>query len=235
MKTFAIGDIHGMKGFLDLALQKVQELAGSEPARVVFLGDYVDRGPDSYGVIETIKNGPKNPLHEWIALRGNHDDMMAREILGQDNMAWKGSYGDITLASYSGIKAKNIIDHVSWISQLPYLYADNYRYYCHAGMVAEIDAFSQSKEDLIWCRPDFEPAGYHGRPVVHGHTPRKLPNLVYKNDKLSRINLDTGACFSHVNGFLTLAYWENESDLIPQFYGIREGNVSIVPPTIHRI
>src|SRR3954454_811755 len=81
-KLYAVGDLHGMSGLLREALTFIDHDAGQEPAYVVFVGDLVDRGPASKGVLDILMSGPPSPRHKWIPLKGNHDHLLERALAG---------------------------------------------------------------------------------------------------------------------------------------------------------
>src|SRR3982750_1526124 len=84
VRTYWVGDIHGMSGLLQQALAFIGVDAKDQPARVIFLGDYVDRGPNPKGVLDRLMAGPTNPRHVWTCLRGNHDQLMADALAGDE-------------------------------------------------------------------------------------------------------------------------------------------------------
>src|SRR5689334_10293139 len=103
--TYAIGDIHGCHDLLTRLLGRIHRDAErrGEAARIVFLGDYIDRGPDSRGVIATLMAGPQRPGDEWICLLGNHEDVMLEAPASPElNAIWLREGGNTTLASFGG-------------------------------------------------------------------------------------------------------------------------------------
>src|SRR5687768_5768177 len=125
MKTYAIGDVHGCLPLLEEALAWIEQDAGDAPANVVTLGDYVDRGTNSKGVIERLMKGMQNPNHTMVSLAGNHDQMMLMAAKGDRGYAevWMMNGGRETLESYrlnvpSPYEAR-ISDFVDAALQLP--------------------------------------------------------------------------------------------------------------------
>jgi serine/threonine protein phosphatase 1 len=186
--VYAIPDIHGYREMLDAALHLVAGDGGDE-AHIVFLGDYVDRGPDSRGVLQTLIDGIAAG-RDWTALRGNHDQMFLDALEGRmepERFQWwmQGNLGGReTLASfgvdtpaYRGDWRQKIPGlHRQFLSTLPYTYQTEELFLCHAGISPGTPLERQVPEDLMWIR---EPFLYdtrdHGKLVVHGHTPVDAP------------------------------------------------------------
>ncbi|MBR9844556.1 MAG: serine/threonine protein phosphatase, partial [Rhodobacteraceae bacterium] len=181
-------------------------------ASVVFLGDLVDRGPDSAGVIDLLQKGVAEGRN-WTVLRGNHDRMYSyfmeevprpdpQVLLGMDWFSDRIG-GRTTLASY-GIEtgeasryyqihpeARAVIPeaHVSFMAGLPAYHQVGELLFVHAGIRPEVPLAEQSEDDLCWIRHDFlDYSEAHPWLVVHGHTPQKAP--VHEGN---RVNLDSGA------------------------------------------
>lgn len=224
MKTYAIGDIHGCSSLLREALRWIDEDAGTSEAVIVTLGDYVDRGPDSRGVIECLMRGPQKSNRRWVNLAGNHDQMMLMAARGHEGYAevWMlngaretfASYG-IEIPSLGECKVEDIlraakllpVEHIEWLEQLGTSADDGKRFFCHAGCMPGVPLEKQTLDNLLWYRhpkdmPDFD----FGRLIVHGHTPQfQRP---YISDL--RVNIDTGACFAK-GGKLTVAAWNSKN------------------------
>ena len=193
--VYAIGDIHG-------SLQKLRDLmtlcaqhAEGRSATFVFLGDYIDRGPDSRGVIEALMALQSRQPDRVIALKGNHEAFAIEVIDGErDAEFWLREGGAATLRSYRIDDARDLpYAHVSWLRSLPLCYDDGQRFFVHAGIDPEKPLDAQSDHDLIWIREPFlSDARDHGRLIVHGHTPQTdgIPDF-----RGNRLNLDTGAVF----------------------------------------
>lgn len=204
----AIGDVHGHAAMLDQLYAAIrEETAGIDPARpryLVHLGDYIDRGPDSRGVLARIREGL--PGFATVALRGNHEQMMldAVTLPGFENMMlWLRNGGNAALASY-GLEAigpaaaaaelaEAHADDLAWLDGLPHYWLTEHFLFVHAGIVPGRPIAEQKAKDLIWIRDAFLNSPLdHGVLVVHGHTPtydgepEVMPN---------RLNLDTGAAF----------------------------------------
>lgn len=128
--TFAVGDIHGCLEQLEALLASIESVVAG--GRVVFLGDLVDRGPDSRGVVERIMGGPRRASWEWITLKGNHEAMLLAARKGQAEMSlWLTNGGEETMASYGGAIP---LSHLVWMAELPSLVVDRHRIFVHAGV-----------------------------------------------------------------------------------------------------
>jgi serine/threonine protein phosphatase 1 len=197
-RLIAIGDIHGQLDMLKLLLEKVQPTAAD---KLIFIGDYIDRGPDSKGVVNFLLDFKQH--FNAVFLRGNHEDMLLA-FLGQDPNAHYGEAylyngGEHTVRSYAGENAtftdlKNAIpeSHLEFFKQLKYYHIEEEFLFVHAGIVPGIPIEKQRTEDLIWIREEFlySETGI-GKIVVFGHTPLRSPLIT--NDK---IGIDTGAGYN---------------------------------------
>lgn len=210
---YAVGDIHGQIDMMRTALDLI-EADGGPDAKIVFLGDYVDRGPDSRGVLQTLIDG-QAAGRNWITLKGNHDRYLSRFLdtaKVDDSATRSGLYwfnprlgGDKTLASY-GVEAEDGApiapihaaaraavprDHWTFVDQLPLYHVTDDLLFVHAGIRPNVALSDQVEDDLIWIRDGFltyEPA--HPWLVVHGHTALEAPEHFG-----NRIDLDGGAGF----------------------------------------
>lgn len=192
--TFAIPDLHGRLDLLEQAMSRILEHVDNQVARIVTLGDYVDRGPDSRGVIEFLMQW-SFPNLQLIALKGNHEAMMWEAC---NNLVeaewWIENGGNETLASYGGGPRfggtlHEIIPHhhLRWIDQLPMVYADLHRVFVHAGVDPRLPLHQQSDRTLLWKRyPRGGESGHGRRHVVHGHHADEKAPLLFKG----RTNLD---------------------------------------------
>lgn len=205
MIYYAIGDVHGRDDLLEaihrhIAADREKHHAG-EPATLVHVGDYVDRGPDSIEVIDRLMAGV--PGFRMICLKGNHEAMMLTCTQTDDRQAWMGwlkNGGDATIRSLdlrirSGqFKARDLVtalgdDRLAWLEGLPLYHATPDYLFVHAGILPGTPIEQQRERDLLWIRYRFlESDEDHGRVVVHGHTPMDAPD--YRDN---RIGIDTGA------------------------------------------
>jgi len=212
MRLYAVGDIHGRFDLLQEITSEIgRDIERSRPGRSleIFLGDYVDRGPQSRGVVEWMAEAPLI-ADERICLLGNHEDMLLRALDDRSVMAnWLFNGGGETLLSY-GVKARGLggetglIDlqqgfraslpgaHLEFLAGLPRSVALAPYFFVHAGIRPERPLDAQDPEDLIWIREPFLHSNEDfGCVVVHGHTPVMSPDV-----RSNRINIDTGAVFT---------------------------------------
>ena len=212
---YAIGDIHGHLDQLQAAHARIasdRDESGTAAARVVHIGDLVDRGPDSKRVIQYLIDGIGRG-EDWVILRGNHDQMFLDFLAGNDGphprlrkgMTWQHHVmgGKATLNSY-GI-ARKLVEreasfckrarakvpgtHAEFLDNLPYWHREDGLIFVHAGIRPGFPLEAQDEEDLLWIRDDFLwHHGDHEALIVHGHTPVDEPTH-YGN----RVNIDTGA------------------------------------------
>jgi len=185
MRTYVISDLHGRLDLLEYALAQIE---ARPVGRVIFTGDYIDRGPDSAGVVYRIMAGPKNGWL-WTPIRGNHEDMLLQCRDGDQIGWWMANGGMETLKSYGGFIPN---DHVQWMDRLPRLTWDEHRVYTHAGVSEDFDLDSQPEAITQWFRyPKGANVGWRGMHVVHGHTPQMDGPELYSQ----RTNLDIGGVF----------------------------------------
>lgn len=172
--TYAVPDLHGRLDLLEAALAEIAAHAAG-PARIVFLGDYIDRGPDSCGVLSRLTAGPA-PGSAWICLSGNHEAMMVAALAHKrDVEAWLAAGGDITLQSYQRLGAgwrETLVAHGAWAAQLALTHIDAHRVFVHAGIDPTVPLDRQTRETLLWVRhPRTYDVTLPGRHIVHGHVP----------------------------------------------------------------
>lgn len=195
MLTYAIGDVHGCHGMLEALLARVEGDAAGRPHRLVFLGDYIDRGPDSAGVLSRLRRMQAAAPGRVVCLKGNHEDLMLGAISQPARLAlWLHNGGGTTLASLGCPDLRDVPDDlIGWLSACPTWFRDERRIFVHAGLRPGRDAAEQSDHDRLWIREPFLTADYDfGAFVVHGHTPQLggTPDI-----RPQRVNLDTGAVY----------------------------------------
>jgi serine/threonine protein phosphatase 1 len=206
MKTFAIGDVHGSLAKLEGLLSSCRDLARAED-RFVFLGDYIDRGPQSKEVVDTLIDLSRTAAGQMICLLGNHEALVLAALSGGiAETRWLAYGGSATLQSYRVSAARDLpSDHLDWLRSLPSTYDDGQRFFVHAGIDPGRPLTEQDPKALLWVREPFlSDTRDHGRLIVHGHTPtiNSVPEL-----RANRLNLDTGAAYG---GPLTAAVFRTD-------------------------
>ncbi len=217
MQSYAIGDIHGHIDLLRAAhdwIEADRAREGARDAPVVHVGDLVDRGPDSAGVIAHLRAGQQAGAN-WVVLKGNHDRMFARFLRDPEvpepglrsALSWLHPRigGGETLASYG---VRNASDRplakvhddaaaavpeadIAFIEDLPTWHKRGDVVFVHAGIRPGIPLDRQDESDLVWIREGFlEDTRDHGFLVVHGHTALPAPEH-YGN----RVNIDSSAAY----------------------------------------
>jgi diadenosine tetraphosphatase ApaH/serine/threonine PP2A family protein phosphatase len=209
--TYAVGDIHGCLDKLESLVETCRAHAAGAATRFVFLGDYIDRGPDSAGVLRFMLRLQSELQEGLIALKGNHEAMALECASGRaSSIMWRHNGGEATLESYGVSRAAELpIVHLDWLRSLRLSYDDGVRFFVHAGIDPDMPLAVQDEVDLLWIREPFlTDRRDHGRLIVHGHTPLATgrPELCG-----NRLNLDTAAVFG---GPLTAAVF-NELEIEP--------------------
>jgi serine/threonine protein phosphatase 1 len=194
-KVFAIGDIHGSFDRLQDLMQKIPVDFANDT--LVFIGDYIDRGPASVEVVEYLLDLKKR-VPGIIFLKGNHEDMLEKYLDGTDRFTYLLNGGQTTLDSYLSKTDRSDsfpipTDHMEFFKSLRLYYETEAYIFVHAGLRPKVPLASQEAEDLLWIRDKFIYSKYNfGKPVVFGHTPLEKP-LVEPN----KIGIDTGAVYSN--------------------------------------
>jgi serine/threonine protein phosphatase 1 len=242
MRTYAIGDIHGHIGLLREVHAWIEaDMAEYGAAPVVHIGDLVDRGPDSRGVVEYLRAGVAEG-RDWVVLKGNHDRLFTGFL---NDMTWHDpamraelSYlhpnigGGATLASYG---VKNAADrpvapvhaeavaavpqaHRDFLQACPTWYQRGEVIYVHAGIRPGVPIAEQTEDDLVWIRKGFlEDSRDHGALIVHGHTALKVPTHFG-----NRVDIDSSAAYG---GPLTVVVLEGRA----VFNLTAEGRTPLLP------
>jgi serine/threonine protein phosphatase 1 len=217
-RVYAVGDVHGRADLLVALTARIdddlEEYPTAKPLEV-FLGDYIDRGPDSRLVLDHLIERRRS--HAMIFLKGNHEAYAIAALRGQQVLSEWMEIGAIpTLLSY-GIKPSRPFDPVSemafsraipeshkrFINGLAMSFTCGDFFFTHAGVRPGVPLRTQSERDLLWIRDEFlVQEEDFGKVVVHGHTPVMEPDI-----RLNRINIDTGA---YATGRLTCLVLEGE-------------------------
>ncbi|MEM8988420.1 MAG: metallophosphoesterase [Pseudomonadota bacterium] len=222
MRLYAIGDIHGRDDLLGGLLECIEEDRANfvGATRLIFLGDYIDRGLQSKDVLGRLY---ALSLRDETAvfLKGNHEDAMLRFLEGLDEDALWLSFGGVeTLQSY-GVETSTMArasmaalvdralglipeEHIAFLRKLELSATFGDYMFVHAGVRPDQPLDAQTPADLMWIRNDFLNSDIRpDKTIVHGHTPNRTPV-----DLGWRIGVDTGAGW---NGQLTAVVLEGES------------------------
>jgi serine/threonine protein phosphatase 1 len=226
-RIYAVGDIHGRADLLSETIARIEEDLRRRPiqhAREVYLGDYVDRGPDSKGVIDQL--AVRLVQRSAACLRGNHEALFETFLRDDPSTIhrWTQLGALHTFASYgvsvrSGTATRSPLElqkslrqalphtHDLFLQCLSSSFSCGDFLFVHAGIRPGIPIMEQNSEDLLWIREEFLNSTIdHGKVIVHGHTPVDHPDI-----RDNRINIDTGAWFS---GTLTCIAIEGSTVLV---------------------
>ncbi|MGF6860297.1 serine/threonine protein phosphatase 1 [Rhodobacteraceae bacterium MBR-64] len=217
MRSYAIGDIHGQLDLLRAAHARIaadRAVCADHAAPVIHIGDLVDRGPDSAGVLEFLASGVAAG-DPWIVLRGNHDRMLSGFLDNpayhdpglRSELSWLNPRlgGAATLASYgvdhaetrplpdvhAEARQKVPAAHRRLLAKAPLWHLRGEVLFVHAGIRPGVDLRDQVEDDLLWIRAPFlEDSRDHGALVIHGHT--ALDQATHFGN---RVDIDSGAAF----------------------------------------
>lgn len=212
---YAIGDIHGRSDLLAKLLKTIEaDAGGSAPDKrraLVFLGDYVDRGPDSRGVVEMLLHDLPQGFDQHF-LKGNHEALMLDFLEEPSDLdLWLANGAATTFASY-GVDLAALVraraepetwrrallaglpeDHRRFLENLELAVSFGDYLFVHAGVKPGVPIDEQDPHDLVWIRSEFlRSDADFGKVVVHGHTPVPAPEI-----RANRIDIDTGAVFTN--------------------------------------
>lgn len=230
--VYAVGDIHGRLDLLTILMSKISadatRTATADQAVLVFLGDYVDRGPASRGVIEMVRAMQRASDFEVRALMGNHEQTLLRFLEDATiGPTWAEFGGSATLAAYGVAPPQQRSDTAGWAAaqaaftaalppddlsflrglKLSDIYGDYM--FVHAGVRPDTPLDRQEAADMLWIRDEFlDNERRLEKVVVHGHTPEVEPHLGQV-----RIGVDTGA---YATGVLSAARLYGRSQSIIQ-------------------
>jgi serine/threonine protein phosphatase 1 len=215
IRIYAVGDLHGRVDLLDRLLMHIDDDLASFPAQRalhIFLGDYVDRGPDSRFVLDRLV--ARGQTHEAVFLKGNHELFLLDFLRNPEVLKHWGQYGGVdTLMSYGVVPPFNpsaeqlaglatalykaMPDaHLKFLGQLQTSFTCGDYFFVHAGVRPGVAFAEQQEKDLLWIRDEFlQYADGFGKIIVHGHTPVTQADI-----RPNRINIDTGA---YATGLLT--------------------------------
>jgi serine/threonine protein phosphatase 1 len=222
MRIYAVGDVHGRFDLMSEMHRCIMaEILADRPEdwRIIYLGDYVDRGPASRQVLEFLRRSRETDPRV-IALAGNHDlgfaaflEQPRAEGLFPNNggEATARSYGvelsftprEALLRGHAALLEAMPREHIAFLHRLKLSVSFGDLFFSHAGIRPGIPLEEQSGEDLVWIRERFRHyEGLHPKLIIHGHTPQRAPEIMP-----NRVNLDTGAYFT---GRLTAMMFEGK-------------------------
>lgn len=206
-RTFVIGDIHGCLDKLEMLWDRIDPRSGVD--QLIFLGDYIDRGEDSSGVLDYLLR-IKRTYSDTIFLMGNHEKMFLDFLSGVDRALFIYNGGESTLRSYlvrmehywssgEGVLDEEALNrlvpehHRDFLQELHPYYETEDHIMVHAGLRHGVPLENQTSEDLVWIREEFIYSEEDfGKRVIFGHTPFVRP-LVLPN----KIGIDTGAVYGN--------------------------------------
>jgi serine/threonine protein phosphatase 1 len=218
-RVYAVGDVHGCTEMLAALHAKIAADLAERPvlhALVVHLGDFIDRGPDSAGVIAALlRDFPADPMPSVMNLMGNHEEMMLTALATEDTGAaahWLRNGGGASLSSWglswrdgaAAWAAAIPPEHLGFVRGLGLICRAGNYIFVHAGLRPGVALEAQTREDMLWIREPF--LSFDGEMpgvVVHGHTPEDGPVV-----RRHRIGIDTGAV---MGGPLSCVVLEGES------------------------
>jgi len=194
-RIFAVGDIHGcldklvsLMDIIDVDLKK---------ETLVFMGDYIDRGPHSKEVVDYLIDLARGG-NRVVFLKGNHELMLQNYLSGEDKLSFLYNGGEATLGSYmkgGGLNEGNLIppEHLEFFDNLRLYYETENYIFVHGGLKANIPLEHQDEWDMLWMRDEFIYSDFDfGKLVIFGHTPFREP-LILDN----KIGIDTGAVYGN--------------------------------------
>lgn len=227
MRKIVVGDIHGCYSELKILIEELKAKGkyNHKQDRLIFLGDYIDRGDDSREVIKYVRELERENKNV-IALMGNHEDMLL-EYFDNGSRSWLYNGYQTTIDSYKGYD-EEFLDDIYWMNNLPLYFEDDNFIYVHAGINKSLPTEKQSKDTLLWIREAFyRNKKRNKKTVIFGHTPtelmvnRKHTDSIYDkplfNDDNS-IGIDTGCVFG---GMLTALIINN--DKVEEYYQVKKG------------
>lgn len=194
-KIFAIGDIHGCADKLMALMEKIP--VDYDNDTLIFIGDYIDRGPDSFKVVDYLVDLKKR-YPDIVFLKGNHEDMLQKYLEGTDRFTYLFNGGQRTLDSYLNRPNQSEFspipsDHLEFYQSLVLYYETDDYLFVHAGLREKVPLDKQNPEELLWIREDFIHSKFDfGKRVIFGHTPFAEPLLLS-----NKIGIDTGAVYGN--------------------------------------
>ncbi len=195
-RLLAIGDSHGCYDSLYVIVNEIIKLTKKD--KLIMLGDYIDRGPDSKEVLDFIMR-LHSEGYDIIPLKGNHEDMMLNAHSSLlDNFNWMRNGGDETLRSFGVSSVKEIdMRYMNFVSAMPFYHIVNNFIFVHGGFNDDIEDPFEDTYSMIWERRyEYHSPVFKGKTIVHGHRPHSLSELKEQlRESPSVINIDTGCVY----------------------------------------
>jgi serine/threonine protein phosphatase 1 len=210
-KRYVIGDIHGcLKSFQALVRDKIKL---HQEDTLFLVGDYIDRGPDSRGVLDYIMELQKES-YMIRPIMGNHEYMLLLSLEDEEEFEhWQKNGSKQTLMSF-GIPEEKVGDiesiydipevYIDYLSGLKYFEETEDFYFVHAGLAKGINTPTEDMHTLLWTRKEtYNRTILKGRNLVHGHTPVPLISIQDRvfGGESKILNLDGGCVYPHMKGF----------------------------------
>ena len=240
MKYYAIADLHGRYDLLLEAVNKIYDHAGTDDYKIVTLGDYIDRGPDSNKIIEYLMKAGDS----FVCLQGNHEAMAVESISSLPDINWwVGNGGDATIKSYGfdgnfsldahyALKMPQGVipdDHVKWMANLPLFFEAEKQVFVHAGIPDSNMNLPPSsnttkglrlREGMQWMMYDkTDGRGWRGKHVVHGHHQFADGPHVWHGRNGGRTDLDT---FAWKTGRLVIGVFDDTQGPAKEFIEVKD-------------
>jgi serine/threonine protein phosphatase 1 len=227
-KRWVIPDIHGYSKTLQAL---IQQIAPEKKDHLIFLGDYIDRGPDSKGVLDFILDLQEKGF-KLTALMGNHEEYLVKSYYDKKNKKgifasltnsklvkdWLEFGGRETLKSFKTSKIENIPEkYIQWMSKLDYYISFEDYVIVHAGLNFKKEDVFEDKQSMLWTK-EFKviPSKIGYRQLIHGHAPVNLEYIYHciNSEKQDFIDLDNGVYITKKHGFGNLMAFELTSRLL---------------------
>ena len=207
-RVLAVGDIHGMYDKLIKLMEKVQ--FSPEEDLLVFLGDYIDRGPDSVRCLQYVYDMKRRFPESVVCLMGNHEVMMIsyflekkgryHELIGDYAVSWLENGGMKTLQELNALDSEIREELVKWVMDLPVNFRYEEFFFCHAGIDSDVPLGAQNEFEMLWKRHGWREHYKGAEKIVVGHTPvqkleswrgKRVPKPQFLENNI--IMCDTGA------------------------------------------
>ncbi len=220
MRKIAIGDIHGCAQTFKKLVEKI-ELGPQD--ELILLGDLIDRGPDSKGVLDEIMR-LREKGHQVVLVQGNHEEMMLNagiDFFVKDR--WLNAGGRRTLASFGGKNSElSVVDSIYYklLAEGKDYYESQGYIFVHAGLNFGLEFPFEAVRDMRWIRDWHDEVNYNWlgeRVIVHGHSPRTVDTIKEMHKELPQkqiLDIDSGCCYLDNNGMGVLTAYDTDADVL---------------------